>query len=77
VPLAKEEEGKNDHREESDAAKNERQRAGGPGHGSLILSGFAGLVLCHALLLAIELSMLVMHPESARLLRLSPRVLDF
>jgi hypothetical protein len=47
-----------------------------PVHGSLILSSVSGLVLCHACLRAMELSLLVMPPESARLLRLSPRVLD-
>jgi hypothetical protein len=53
--LAKEEEGNDDHSEESDAAKNNGHRACGTCHRSLILSGFSRLVLCHALLLYMEL----------------------
>ena len=53
--LAEEEYSNNDDGEDSDDANNKSHGAGGTCHGSLILSGFSWLVLCHALLLYMEL----------------------
>src|SRR5215475_4746561 len=75
--LAEEEYGNNDHCEDSNDANNEGRRARGPCHGSLVLPGFLWLVLCHALLLYMELSILALYPGYNRLLCLSPRVLGF